>query len=118
MNTNSPSFPDGTQAIITSYKFSCHGNISAWHAYLHQTSDGTNSKHYTIQFQVWRPSSAVAVDGCYGLVGENSFEDITATSDGLVSQTPEPSSIIGVSPGDVIGYYMFALGNNDADSGK
>ena len=46
-------------------------------------------------------------NGCYSLVGENRFTSISLGDGGLVSETPEPSNIISLQPGDVMGYYTF-----------
>ena len=70
---------------------------------------------YTIHFQVWRPSPTVGSDGtgCYSLVGENRFTSITLINR-VVSETPEPTNIISVQPGDVVGYYVLSSeGDND-----
>ena len=70
---------------------------------------------YTIHFQVWRPSPTVHSDGgCYSLVGENRFTNITLIYR-AVSETPEPTNIISVQPGDVVGYYV--LSSIDDDDG-
>ena len=71
---------------------------------------------YTIHFQVWRPSPTVGSDGagCYSLVGENRFTGITLINR-AVSETPEPTNIISVQPGDVVGYY--AMSNRGDDDG-
>ena len=65
---------------------------------------------YTIHFQVWRPSPTVGSDGagCYSLVGENRFTSITFSNRGPISETPEPTNIISVQPGDVVGYYVLS----------
>ena len=97
----SPSLPNGTQAIVASYKFHCYGNITAWRTYV----QANNPTPHVIHFQVWRPSPGTEIDGCYALVGENVLSDAVATADGLISTTPGPDDIIRVSPGDVIGYY-------------
>lgn len=97
----SPSLPNGTEAIIASYTFHCYGNITAWHTYLKPD----DSQPHTMRFQVWRPSSSVAVDGCYAIVGESAFTNVVAEQDGLVSKWLDPEDMIGVSPGDVVGYY-------------
>ena len=45
-------------------------------------------------------------DGCYGLVGENIFTSIQLqNTDGLVSETPEPTNMIAFQHGDVVGYF-------------
>ena len=54
-------------------------------------------------------------DGCYGLVGENTFTNITL-SGCLVSVTPEPTNIITVQPGDVVGFYA-VVGNARSSDG-
>ena len=44
-------------------------------------------------------------DGCYGLVGQNAFSN-TLQSHSLVTEyTPEPTNIITVQPGDVVGFF-------------
>ncbi len=53
---------------------------------------------------MWRPSP----DGCYSLVGENRFPSISLIAGGLVSETPAPSNIITVRPGDVVGYFVMS----------
>ena len=45
--------------------------------------------------------------GCYSLVGENRFTSITLINR-AVSETPEPTNIISVQPGDVVGYYVLS----------
>ena len=52
--------------------------------------------------------------GCYSLVGENRFTSITFSNRGPISETPEPTNIISVQPGDVVGYYVLSnRGDND-----
>ena len=72
---------------------------------------------YTIHFQVWRPSPTVSSDGtgCYSLLGENRFTSITFSNRGPISETPEPTNIISVQPGDVVGYYVLSNINIDDD---
>ena len=72
---------------------------------------------YDITFQVWRPSPTVNSDGCYGLVGENEFTRISSPNyinGGRISVTPEPTNIITVQPGDVVGFYVLS-GMGDGD---
>ena len=57
-------------------------------------------------------------NGCYNLVGENRFTNITLNISGLVSETPEPSNIISVQPGDVVGYYTFSQIEANDDDGE
>ena len=86
------------QAIITSYKFQCSGRINMWGVYVRP---GGESETYTIQFQVWRQGS----NGCYLLVGSNTFENIELTGE-LVQETVNDSQQIEVEPGDVVGYHL------------
>ena len=100
--------PSGTQAIIITYQFRCCGNITAWQTYV--TPGGSS---YDITFQVWRPSPTLPESGCYSFVGENRFTRISLGAGGLVSETPEPSNILSVQPGDVVGYYTFSRDPQD-----
>ena len=112
-DNGSPRLPSGSQAIITSYKFGCCGNITAWQTYVQPGGGGHRNGEYDIFFQVWRPSPTVQDNGCYSLVGENRFTGITFDKDDPVSETPEPSNIISVRPGDVVGYYTFSRDDPD-----
>ena len=105
---NSPPLPRGSQAIITTYQFGCCGDITAWQTYVQPGGFQHSHGVYDIFFQVWRPSPTVQSNGCYSLVGENRFTSILLDDSGLVSETPEPSNIISVRPGDVVGYYTFS----------
>ena len=107
-DNGSPRLPSGSQAIITSYEFGCCGDITAWKTYVQPGGGMHRNGAYDIFFQVWRPSPTVQNNGCYSLVGENRFSSILLGDDGLVSETPEPSNIISVQPGDVVGYYTFS----------
>ena len=108
--------PNGRQAIVTSYQFQCCGDITAWQTYVEPSGGRYENGAYTIHFQVWRPSPTVGSDGagCYSLVGENRFTSITFSNRGPISETPEPSNIISVQPGDVVGYYVLS---NRGDNG-
>ena len=89
----SPRLPNETQAIITSYKFGCCGNITTWQTYV----QGRSSKHqeaYDITFQVWRPSPTLQESRCYSIVGCNRYTSIFLGDDGLVSVTPAPFNIL------------------------
>ena len=74
---------------------------------------------YTVHFQVWRPSpTSCGGSGnanCYSLVGENRFPGVTLEAGRLVSETPQPTNVITVRPGDVLGYFVSSTtdGNND-----
>ena len=96
---------EGVQAIITSYKFHCCGNVTAWQTYVEPGGD-MHDEEYDITFQVWRPSPTVNSDGCYGQVGENVFTSISLGGGGLVSETPEPTNRITAQPGDVVGFFV------------
>ena len=112
-DNGSPRLPSGSQAIITSYKFGCCGNINAWQTYVQPGGGKHRDGVYDIFFQVWRPSPTVQDNGCYSLVGENRFTSIHLGDNGLVSKTPKPSNIISVRPGDVVGYYTFSRDDPD-----
>ena len=92
-------------AVVTSL----HGKHMSWRW------DHSNGV-YDIFFQVWRPSPTVQDNGCYSLMGENRFTSIFFGNGGLVSETPEPSNIISVQPGDVVGYYTFSRRDADTSS--
>ena len=109
---NNPQLPTEIQAIITTYKFGCCGNITLWQTYVH-SGRRPQKRDYDFTFQVWRPSPTVQDNGCYSLVGENRFTNIMIDHDGLVSEAPKPSNIISVHPGDVVGYYTFSRGNRN-----
>ena len=72
---------------------------------------------YTVHFQVWRPSPTScggSGDGnCYSLVGENRFPGVTLESGRLVSETPQPTNVISVRPGDVLGYFVSSIRDGD-----
>ena len=109
----SPSLPSGTHAIVTSYKFGCCGNITAWQTYV-QPGGNKHQHAYNITFEVWRPSPSVQDNGCYIMVGANRFTSISLLRDGLVSETLKPSNILTVQPGDVVGYFTLSkLGKKD-----
>ena len=105
---------NGAQAIITSYQFHCCGDITAWQTFVQPDGGRHNNGQYSINFQVWRPSPTVGNDGAgeYSLVGENRFPNIRF--DGSVSETPRPTNVISVRPGDVVGFFLSSSeGGND-----
>ena len=105
-SSSSTSLPSETQTIITSYKFKCQGNVTGWWTYIVPPDAAiANDLQYTITFQVWRPSEDVETDGCYSLVGSNTFSGVTVSQNGLVSGIPSESDMIQVAAGDVVGYY-------------
>ena len=110
-NLSSFSLPNGTQSIITSYQFRCSGYITAWHTYIQTSDDPYPPIPRTIRFQVWRPSPAVEVDGCYSLIGENVLSDITPDKNGLVGTFVASGDGITVAPKDVVGLYTQFNGN-------
>ena len=69
------------QAIFTTYKFQCCGNITTWAVDVHYGFPLSRTiNQYSIDFQVWRPSPTVNTTdgtGCYSLVGNNRFTSIT-----------------------------------------
>ena len=95
------------QAIIPSYRFNCSsqtcGNITEWGVDIYY-----ESKPYTLDLQVWRPSPTVNTTtgtNCYSLVGNNRFVSISP-SHGVVVVTPSPQDYIQFQPGDVLGFYV------------
>ena len=106
--------PLGTQAIITSYKFECCGNITQWLSVLEPEN---RKDKYIVKFQVWRPSPTVEESGCYSMVGENSFRNVVLMDHYRLRERPEPSDIITVQPGDVVGYYVVFTGEIELDNG-
>ena len=110
---SSPRLPSGSQAIITTYEFECCGDVTAWQTYVQPGGGGHRNGAYDIFFQVWRPSPTMQSNGCYSLVGENRFTSIRFGNKDPVSETPEPSNIISVQPGDVVGYYTFSRDDPD-----
>lgn len=101
----------GVQAIIPEYKFACQegtcGNITEWGVDVYpggRTHQGT----YTLNLQVWRPSSTVDEStgtGCYSLVGNNRFSSISL-SGGVAVVTPSPQNYVNFRDGDVLGVYV------------
>ena len=95
------------QAIIPSYKLECCGNITGWGVDVHPGGQGTTDR-YTLDLQVWRPSSTVndsTGSGCYSLVGNNRFTNIPLRN--LVARvTPSPQDYILFQSGDVLGVYV------------
>lgn len=56
----------------------------------------------TFVFQVWRPGPGVEMDGCYGLIGQDTYANLDFGG-GLVDRTLEPEGFLSVQPGDVVG---------------
>ena len=107
---------NGAQAIVTGYQFHCCGDIGAWQAYVRPNGRNHRDGAYNINFQVWRPTSTVDSDGAgeYSLVGENRFTSIMFAEGDPVSETPEPTNVISVRPGDVMGFFQSSdMGRND-----
>ena len=106
---NADVLASGSQAIVTSYYFQCCGDVTAWMTHVQPGGGRHDDGQYSITFQVWRPSPTVGSDGtgCYSLVGQNPFISITRDefTSRVISATPEPTNIISVQPGDVVGYY-------------
>lgn len=56
-------------------------------------------------------------DGCYKLVGENSFVNMSVSDNGIMKATPDNSTFISVLPGDVVGYYIYSTVNGNVSGG-
>ena len=89
--------------------------ITEWAAHVERSGRNQNNGVYTIAFQVWRPNSPspVDVDGCYTTIGLNYFPDVVLDSDRAVRETPLASERIHVQPGDVVGFYLTTIRNED-----
>ena len=64
---------------------------------------------YTLDLQVWRPSPTVddsTGTGCYSLVGNNRFSDISLDGGVASFLVPSPANYIQFQPGDVLGLYV------------
>ena len=109
-DSNSPTLPTGSQAIIKTYMFRCCGRITEWRAFV----EPGGPTRYSISFQVWRPAVSQAA-GCFTLVGENKFASIR--SDGNKVEVSPSSGIIHFQEGDVVGYYLTRLNGNRNEGG-
>ena len=85
--------------------------ITQWGAFVHNE----DNDYYTITFQVWRPNSPLPVenDGCYAMIGSNHFPNIVLDSDRVVRETPLASERIEFQPGDVIGFYLIGIDDDN-----
>ena len=93
------------QAIVTTYKFNCCGNITEWGVDLNPVEDNL---YFNFDFQVWRPSSTVNETGCYSLVGNYAATSIsieTSVTESHVARVT-PSYQLQFQPGDVLGFYV------------
>ena len=106
------------QAIISSYKFNCCGNITEWGVDLNP--DGFGAR-FDFILQVWRPSPTVNVSGCYSLVNDFISREITVTdsppSKRVARITPLPQEQLQFQPGDVLGFYVESHGQGDGPGG-
>ena len=119
INSSSTHLPSGSQAIVPSYRFSCCGDIEEWKTFVHPSGTNFNNGVYSIDFQVWRPSPVVGADGegCYSLVGHNTFPSVTFSALDSISlsvMTPQ-QTMIAVRPGDVLGYFVVSSRDNAED---
>ena len=96
------------QTIVTSYSFTCCGNVTAWGAYINQeTSNNVRSaaSGLTLDFQVWRRHED---DTCtYQLVRNNTVISPTLNASMFISNI-SPHEQIGFQSGDVIGVNVYA----------
>ena len=90
------------QAIISSYNFTCCGDITEWGVDVHK-GGGKDDGEYTLDLQVWRPSPTSSQG--YNLVGSNRFTSISL-SGGVAEVTPSPQDRIQFRRGDVLGFYV------------
>ena len=111
-------FPlNGKQVIVTSYQFQCCGTITAWRTFVDPSGGSHRNGVYSINFQVWRPSTPGVDDGCYIMAGEDTYENIILLEEtrGLVNRTVPQSANLTVQPGDVIGFFAYAPDSDDED---
>lgn len=106
---------NGALAIVTSYQFQYFGDIIAWLAYVEPNGSLHSNGRFSSNFQVWRPSPTVSDNGAgeYSLVGENRFINISFDANDPISETPAPSDVISVRPGDVEGFFQSSIIRND-----
>jgi hypothetical protein len=109
--------PSGVLGIVTSYRFACCGQIASWKTYVQPDGNEHLNGHYTIDLQVWRPSSTAKADGCYSFVGYDRYSGVLGHR-GLVSKISKPSQRIAFHTGDVIGLFIFRHYNSSAPSPK
>ena len=109
---NSALIPPHRQAIITSYKFDCYGNITEWRL---ATRGYDTTASLSLQFQVWRPSPSVETNGCYSLVGRNRFTT-ALQNHSIVIASPLPEDRVEFAPGNVLGFYVES-GQGDGAAG-
>ena len=82
------------------------------------TTGGSTSEDrwYTLDFQVWRPSSTTIDDstgsGQYILVGNNRYTSISLTND-KVQVTPMVQKQVQFQPGDVLGLHVEEARDSD-----
>lgn len=103
--------PFHRQAIITSFRFDCYGNITEW-----RLATRAHSTITSLQFQVWRPSPLVETNGCYSLVGSNKFTAVPQNHS-VVVVSPLPEDRVEFAPGDVLGFCVKGGRRNDAGLG-
>ena len=102
------------QAIITSYKFNCCGNITEWGVDLNPFG---YSVTFDFDFQVWRPSPTVSETRCYSLVNNFAIKETSLPSrpeiDHVARVTPPPQNQLQFQPEDVLGFYVESYGTGD-----
>ena len=114
---------ENQQAIFTTHKFECCGNVTMWAVDVHPgfLPSRTGIDLYSIDFQIWRPSPTVNTSdgtGCYSLVGNNRFTSITdIVQPGVVIVTPSPVDYVQFQSGDVVGLYMEKALNSTSGEG-
>ena len=106
------------QAIISSYKLNCCGNITEWGVDLSPAEENIT---FDLDFQVWRPSPTVRETGCYSLVDSFIVRSISipvdSESEHVVRITPPPQDQLHFQPGDVLGFYVESEGLFYQDNG-
>lgn len=105
------------QAIIPSYRFNCHGNITEWGVDLNPAELEAN---FDFELQVWRPSPTVNETGCYSLVDHYIVRSTSIPpqpeSEHVARVTPLPQDQLQFQPGDVLGFYVESHGTTSDEN--
>ena len=111
------------QAIITSYRLKCCGNITEWGVDLNPNGRIARSDFvFDFIFQVWRPAPDVNVSGCYSLVDDYISIGIPIVkqptpSTGVARITPPLADQLQFQPGDALGFYVESRGEGSGPGG-
>lgn len=114
LDLDNSALPSDSQVIVTSYEFTCCGNITGWLACVHPDGPAHQNGLYSIAFQVWRQAD---MDGCYNMVEEDTYNSIQLDREGVARRLLEPANFLPVQPGDVIGYIVTRQDRTNVEEG-